>query len=343
MITADKVFSENENRRLEQAPKFSTTQIMDGRFTSNYEKYISDQFPLRDFWIGVKSRTEKILGKEENNGVYIGKDGYLMEKFEKPEEKDINFKIDNINSIITNVENTDKYFMLIPNSTKVLEDKLPPYAPNTDQLVYINKVKDSIDDSIRFIDLYDVLYQNKDEYIYYRTDHHWTTKGAYLAYEKLMEDMGVKSHGEEYFSIERVTDSFYGSLYSKSGFRNISPDSIYLYIPKISEDCKVEYIDQGKKADSIYDLNSLNKKDKYAVFLGGNHPLIKISSKINNGKKLLIIKDSYANSFVPFLTGHFSEIYMVDLRYYGEDIKSLVEENQIESLLMLYNVKTFFE
>ena len=237
--------------------------------------------------------------------------------------------------------NVDAFFILVPNSVKVLEDKLPPYAPAADELIYINKVKESLDDNINFVDIYDTLYANKDEYIYYKTDHHWTTKGAYLAYEKLMENMGIEPHGEDYFHIKKVTDSFYGSLYSKSGFRNIDPDSIELYIPKKEEVSKVEFVEEGKVSDSIYDMENLDKKDKYTVFLGGNHPLIKINTNINNGKKLLIIKDSYANSFIPFLTGHFSEIYVVDPRYYDKDLKILVDDNKIDNLLIMYNVKTF--
>lgn len=340
MTTADKVFSESENRILEQAPKLSTSRVVDGRFTSNYEKYVSDQFPLRDFWIGIKSRAEKALGKKENNGVYLGKDNYLLEKFEKPTEKNFETKTNEINSI-ANISDIDKYFMLVPNSVKILEDKLPSYAPNGDQLIYMNRVRDSIDNRIIFVNVYEELYSNKNEYIYYKTDHHWTTKGAYLAYQRLMNDMGIIPHGEKYFNIEKATDSFYGSLYSKSGIRNIKPDTIELYIPKKDEDLKVEYIDEGKVLNSVYNMESLKKKDKYTVFLGGNQPLIKISSNAGKGKKLLLLKDSYANSLIPFLTGHFTEIYVVDPRYYDKDIKLLIEEENIDNLLILYNIKTF--
>ncbi len=342
-ITADKVFSEAENRRLEQAPKLSTSQLMDGRFTANYEKYVSDQFPLRDFWIGVKSNGEKALGKKENNGVYLGKDGYLMEKFKKPSEKIFKSKVDDINSLVSNMLNANKYFILAPNSMKILEDKLPPYAPNADELIYIDRVKSSIDNDIKFVDIYDALYSHKDEYIYYKTDHHWTTRGAYLAYERFMEYIGEGPHKEDYFNIEKVTDDFYGSLYSKSGFRKLTPDSIELYIPKQDEGIKVEYVDERKDSNSIYNMDSLNEKDKYTVFLGGNYPLIKISTNIDNKEKLLIIKDSYANSFIPFLTGHFSEIYVVDPRYYDEDLTTLMKDKSIDNILIIYNVKTFFE
>jgi Lysophospholipase L1 and related esterases len=204
-------------------------------------------------------------------------------------------------------------------------------------------VRNSIDKSIEFVDIYDVLNSKKNEYIFYKTDHHWTTKTAFRAYEKLGADMGFIPHEENYFNIKKVTDSFYGSLYSKGGFRNINPDSIELYIPKKNEVNKVEYVDEHKFSDSIYNMEDLNKKDKYAVFFDGNHGLIKISTNVSNGKKLLVVKDSYANCLIPFLTGHYSEIYVVDPRYYSDDLKELIKINSIKNMLILYNVNTFFE
>ena len=136
---------------------------------------------------------------------------------------------------------------------------------------------------------------------------------------------------------------FYGSLYSKSVFRNLLPHSIELYIPKTDESYEIEYYDENKISESLYDMESLNKKDKYTVFFGGNHSLIKISTNIHNGKKLLIIKDSYANSIIPFLAGHYSEIYVVDPRYYIDNVNQLIENNDIDNVLVLYNVISFFE
>lgn len=343
IITSDRVFSDMENRRLEQVPKFSFEKLSKGEFTSNFEKYTSDQFPFRDFFIGIKSNCERILGKKENNDVFLGKDGYLMEKFNKPDDENLESKIDAINSFSRNNPNTNKYFILVPNSVKVLEDKLPAFAPVDDELFYIDKVKSNLDKGIKFIDIYDELFSKKDEYIYYKTDHHWTSKGAFYAYKRLGESMGFYPHGNDYFDIKEVTDSFYGSLYSKGRFRNIKGDSIELYIPKKSENCTVEYYDEKKISNSLYNMESLKEKDKYTVFLNGNHSLLKINTDISNSKKLLIIKDSYANSLVSFLTGHYNEIYMIDLRYFNEDLSKFIKENNIDDTLILYNVKTFFE
>lgn len=343
IIKSQKLFSETENRRLEQRPDFSIKQLLNGNFTSDFEKYLSDQFVFRDFWIELNSKLVLFSGKNENNNVYSGKEGYLIQKFNTPDKGELTERLEAINAFADSTPEVNKYFILVPNSVKVLEDKLPYLAPGDDELSYLEEVKKKLDSSIKVVDVYDKLSSKSDEYIYYKTDHHWTTKGAYYAYQILAESMGITYHDNKYFNIKKVTDSFYGSLYSKSGFRNIEPDSIDLYIPKINEGIEVDYYNDRDSEKSLYNMSNLNKKDKYAVFLEGNHPLVRISTTNNNGKKLLLIKDSYANSFVPFLTGHYSEIYLVDLRYYSDDVKAIIKSKNIDDLLFLYNEITFFE
>lgn len=343
ILMPDREFSESENRVLAKKPKFSFEEVSSGRFTSNFEKYVSDQIALRDLWINIKSSAEKLIGKKDNNGVYLGSDGYLLQMFSKPNMSIIDGNIAEINTFAEENPDIKTYFMLVPNSVKVLESKLPEYASPENQLDYIENIGKAINKNIDFIDSYDVLASKKDEYIYYKTDHHWTTLGAYYAYEKLGSEMGFAPHGQDYYDIKKVTDSFYGTLYSKSGFRNVDSDSIELYTPKENEDVKLRYYDNNKSEDSIYKMDNLNKKDKYTVFLDGNHSLIKISTSSKSGKKLVIIKDSYANSLVPFLTAHYSEIYMIDLRFYYEDISEFMKTNKIDDTLILYNANTFFE
>ncbi|MBU5437783.1 hypothetical protein KQI42_07175 [Tissierella sp. MSJ-40] len=345
VIIPNKAFSESENRVLEQKPEFSIRKVLKGRYTLDYEKYISDQFPFREFFIGVKSDCERLMGKQENNGVYLGKNGYLMEEFKKPKLEEFKRKIENINSFAdSNLNtNTNIYFMLVPNSVKILEQQLPLFAPVDDEFVYINKVKDSLHKNIKFVDIYNILNSKKDEYIYYKTDHHWTTKSAFYAYEELAKYMKFTPYLESDFHIKRVTDNFYGSLYSKSGFRHLSPDSIDIYIPKRNEDYIVKFYDKKKTSNSIYEMDNLNKKDKYTIFFGGNHPLIKINKNISNGRKLLVIKDSYANNLIPFLMGHFNEIYVMDLRYYNDNLSGFLKKQEIDDILILYNEKSFFE
>src|SRR3712207_156474 len=222
--------------------------------------------------------------------------------------------------------------------------------------------------------VYEELKNHKNEYIYYKTDHHWTTLGAYYAYEKLGDTMGYKPLQISDFNIEKVTDNFYGTLYSKGNYRDIEPDSIEIFKPKKQIDFNINYYDNKKTSGSLYEFNNLEKKDKYSVFLDGNHDLVtiktiekntiyknkitkitkkksrksknkrKIKLEKNKGikvKKLLVIKDSYAHSLVPFLTNHYDEIHMIDLRYFNDNINEYIKKNDIEDILLLYNVLTF--
>lgn len=343
IFVPDKKFSESENRVLQQFPKFTFERLFKGRFTREYEKYISDQMAFRDFWIGIKTNCERLLGKRDSNGVFLGKNGQLMQDFKSPESEDIKRRARKIKEFASMVPNVKTYFMLIPDSVKVLEEQLPPFATPADQLVYINKVKNILGDDVKFIDVYDALSSKKSEYIYYKTDHHWTLHGAYYGYRELTKAMGLEAWEKEDFNIEKVADDFYGSLYSKSGFRNLKPDSIELFIPKKKSPTRVWYYDKSEGSNLPFVMENLKKKDKYTVFLDGNHSLIKLTTFNRSNRKLLIIKDSFANCFIPFLTRHFNEIYAVDLRYYNDSLKDFIESKEINDVLILYSVNTFFQ
>ncbi|MEK3837611.1 DHHW family protein [Paenibacillus sp. FSL R7-0128] len=343
ILTPGKVFSESENRMLQQLPAFSLQALESGKFTSEFEAYLSDQFMERDFWIGLKSDADRGLGRKESNGVYIGKDGYLIQKFTPPEKGDLEDKVKAIQAFDQATPGLRKYMMLVPTAASILEDKLPPYASGGDERGYWDKIKDSDLEDIQCVDVSPALEANKEQPVYYRTDHHWTTQGAFLAYRELGALMGFTPRNEDDFNIRQVTSQFYGSLYSKSGFRHIRPDAIELYYPKVPETVSVEYVDEQQSADSMYAMENLTKKDKYTVFFNGNHGLLHITTGSAEGRRLLIVKDSYANSLIPFLTSHFSEIDVVDLRYYDGDLLKLTEERQIRDMLILYNITTFVE
>ncbi|MBW9154435.1 DHHW family protein [Clostridium estertheticum] len=343
IIVPDKKFSSQENRNLKSKPKLSVDNLLYNKFTSKYEKYIADQFILRNFWINVKSRSEIFAGKKENNDVYLGKNKYLIAKFKKPGKEAFDEKVKAINDFSTENKKVNKYIMLVPNKIKVLEDKLPEFAPVENQLEYINKFYSGLDKSIKTINVFDSLNKNKNKYIYYKTDHHWTTQGAYYAYLEFCKSSGLTLKDANYYNIKKVSNEFYGTLYSKAGVTNVDSDTINVYLPKKHEDLLVNYVEEKKKSSSLYNSSNLNTKDKYSTFLGGNHPIIKISTMSDSSKKLLVIKDSYANCFIPFLTSHFSDIIVVDLRYYSDNINTLIKDYKITDVLMLYNANTFFE
>ncbi|MFM9278698.1 DHHW family protein [Paenibacillus jiagnxiensis] len=339
----DRAFSEAENRMLKQLPHFSLNTLLSGDFTSDFEAYMSDQFVFRDLWIGVKTDMDRMLGKKESNGVYLGKEGYLIQKFVPPAEEDVEEKMDAIHAFGAATPGLRKYVMIVPTAAAVHQDKLPKYADTGVEEAYLDRIRRSLSPDIHFVDVFPALYAKREQPIFYKTDHHWTTQGAYTAYLELCKQMGLNPQKDEDFIVRQATGEFYGSLYSKSGFRHVQPDSIKLYRPKDQEKYTVMYVDEGKTSNSLYAPEQLEKKDKYAVFLNGNHGLIRIETGQTNGKKLLVVKDSYANSFIPFLLKHFSEIDVVDLRYYDGDLTAFVNEHGIREMLLLYNASTFSE
>lgn len=337
----EKEFSEEENRNLNTKPKLSIKELIDGSYSKDYEGYISDQFPGRKLFVQLKSKVNLLMGKAENNGVYLGKDNQLMEDFEEEPQEATDEKINVVNNFVNNYENINTSFMMIPTSVEILKDKLPAYAPVDSQLKYMEYIQEKLNPEIKFISPYEAFQNNKDEHLYYKTDHHWTSKGAYIAYLEYCNALNLEPQKEEEFNVELVANDFYGSLSSKIGEKRGKPDDVYVYIPKENGEVIVNYVTEQIKSSSLYSSKALDKKDKYEVFTGGNHSQINIKTLGDINKKLLIIKDSYANSFIPFLTSHYGEIDVVDLRYYTDNIDTLIKEKGITDILFLYNVNTF--
>ena len=340
ILAKDKSFSEIENRTLTTMPKFTISSFMNGDFSEDFSSYINDNFAGRNGFLSIKTSFEKLLGKTKINSVYLGKKNYLIQSFTEASEEETSAKINAINSFFNEHSNLNTNIMLVPTATTVLEEYLPPFSVNDDELAFIDKVFSELNESIIKINPYNALYENKDNYVYYKTDHHWTSNGAYIAYTEFCKALGLTAKSKDEFDIVNVTDKFYGSLSSKIGVLGNTSDSIELYVPKYSP-MVVNYISEQFKSSTLFKSEALNTKDKYEVFTGGNHPLINIKSTGDPSKKLLLIKDSYANCFLPFLTSHYGEIFVVDLRYYYDNINTLIENNSITDLLFLFNANTF--
>lgn len=338
LLGQDKTFSDLENRPLAGKPVWSEQNFFNGKYGKDVEKYIADQFPLRNQFIALKSHSELMLQKKENNGVYIGADDYFLQKFETPNQTLMEKNIGYINRF---AESFEVYFMLVPTATKIYEEKLPSFAQPYDEKAFIEEVTEGLEDKIHQIDVCETLQAHKKEDIYYKTDHHWTTLGAYYGYEAFCKSYGIEPMPLSAF--ERVTGSqaFYGSLFSKGNFTFAKPDTLELFIPKQEESLDVYYMGSDKHTDSLYEMSHLDKKDKYSVFLDNNHPIIQIKTGIQNGKKLALVKDSYANALIPFLTQHFEEIHVLDLRFLNMPIANYMRTNDLSDVLLLYNVQNF--
>lgn len=340
LFSKDKKYSESENRMLAQKPEFSMANLASGKYMKNMEDYVTDQFFIRDKWINLKVLEDLALGKRESNGVYIGKKDHLMEIPTAPNQKALDNNLDAISNFSASHPDINTVMTLIPNAAYVYNHLIPRNAPVRDQEADIKYVQSAVGTSLNFVDLTKTMTSHKDEEIYYKTDHHWTTLGAKYAFDALSTALGIDSPTQEY-TIYPVTHSFQGTLTSKSGYDK-GKDTIELYIPQnVNTDCLVNFVDEGKRTASMYESAALENKDKYEVFFGGNHSRVDISTPMEGKKNLLLFKDSYANCFIPFLVPYYRNIIVIDPRYYYDNIESLITDNEITDILFLYNVNTF--
>ena len=342
VLLPDQAFSETENRMLQKKPLFSWANLISGKFSFAAENYLADQFAFRDRWVGIKSAAELVMQKKDNNGVYFGQEGYLLQK---PEKLNAALLAENIAAINQFAENlpAQVYFLLAPASVQILADKLPPFAEPRQTLGLFTLIKEQFSPGIQFIDPSNALTAHRQEYIYYKTDHHWTARGAYYAYREAGPVLDFSPLEIDDFSIEQASDNFYGTLHAKSGHRFIQPDTIQLFKPKKELCCRVEYVNEKRTGNSLYAREHLRQKDKYAVFLDGNHALLRITAQNQTGRKLLLIKDSFANSLVPFLTNHYAEIHIIDLRYFNSPLQPYIEQHGLSEILFVYNALSFVE
>lgn len=338
-----KEFSETKNQWLAKFPEFSAKKVYNGSFTSGVEDFLSDHFVGHDGWITVKTAAELAAGKRESNDIYILKDR-LVEKIPEPDMDIVNKSIDGIRTFAAD-NDILPYIMIVPTQAEIYGDELPANAPNPDQQDFIDSVYSGLSGSAVTIDVYSALSANRDDYIYYRTDHHWTAKGAFLAYNAAARKMDLTPLEESYFDIEHAGRDFRGTFYSKVLFDSAEPDTIDLWLPSDSRaEPQLEifsaYGEEPQIHKGMYFREYLDVKDKYSVFFGQNQPMITVRTG-NEGGKLLIFKDSYAHCLVPFLANHYSEIVMLDMRYIQLSYKQLVDVSEFDSVLFVYNASTF--
>ena len=307
------------------------------------EIYITDHFPLRTAFLQLKTHSEVALGKTEKNGVLLADDHYLIQDYPQANQEHLNYATDTINKFITQNPQFDISVMIVPNSVAINTQRLPSFYSGADQEQIINDLYRKIEGA-NTIDLYALLQaQNQTEAMYYRLDHHWTSMGAYVAYKAYCTENDIAYTSEDGFDRIVVSDDFYGTMASKASVYTYPPDFIVRYIPKEKHELTVRYYDSygvlNKESNSLYEDSYLTTKDQYASFLNANQPLVIIENKqAKNDKKLMIVKDSYANCLIPFLAEHYSEIYVVDLRYYAHPVSEIMQTNDIDSCLILYNL-----
>ena len=344
IIVPNKEKSVQENRMLATKPKFRLSSLISGDYDEKFEAYMDDQFVGRDMWRKLKVTVDRICGSRLENGVYIGRNGQLLEQIEVADKNHLAANIKAIKSFSERQKKIPVRMMLVPDAANVLNHSLPALAKPEDQTQMFSMVRKDLGDSVEWIDVSTELNKHKTEKIYYKTDHHWTTLGAFYAFQAAAPSLGIDGDLSGKYVSYTVSDSFNGMLASKSGVNLGEKEQIDIYVPTEEDtDLIIDYVDEGKRSTSLYDSSKLKEKDQYTVFLGGNSSLLDIRTVSTSTKRLLLVKDSFANSFIPFLTPYYREIVVVDPRYYSGTINDLMDSYRISEVLFLYSGNTFFK
>ena len=340
--------SETENRDLATRPELRLSTLADGEFESDYETYLTDQFAARDAWISLKTAVERLLLKSESKDIYFAKDDYLIEKHTGVFDSET--AAGNIRLLQQFAQKYQEQFggghmtfMVVPNAVDILRDKLPAFASPYDEGEYLAKLAEALPEGTWF-DTRTILQARAaagDE-LYYRTDHHWKTAAAFCVYQEWAKKQGFTVPSEDDFEIETVTEDFEGTIQSKLGI-HARADSIELYHPKSDPFYTVQRDGDTEASYRVYDYSALDTKSKYNIFFGGNYALARIRTRAGTGRRILVIKDSYAHCFVPFLIPEFDAVDMLDIRYYNQKLSDLIASEGYTDLLFLYNAAGFAE
>ncbi len=333
-ILPKKEYSELENRYLAKAPKLSASSYFSGDFAAKLSEYLDDGFPLRKNWISLHTGLELLQGRHQVNGVYIAEDR-MLEITQPVELASLDESLEAIRGLSEAVGNV--HVMLVPTAAQIYSDVLPKDIQTLDQKALIDYAYAKLSGSARTVNVYNSLRAEREEYIYYRTDHHWTSLGAYIGYKDAAKSLGFTPVGAERFNIRHASHSFLGSLYSKSLYSKTEPDTIDFYTP-ISGQSRLE-TDDEQAGGKVFAEAYLNQKDKYLCYLGRNTAKASIYSGTEGGR-LLIIKDSYANCLAPFLCEHYSRIDLIDLRYMT-DPTDYIDPADYDDILIVYNAAGF--
>jgi len=343
LIQQDIFFSESENRILAEKPELSVKNLLSGKYMEDYETYLNDQFVSRNTWITLKTGMDMLLQKKEINGVYLADDGYLIEQ-----HLDSDFKEDTIAKKLDLLDKLVEQYpqiqvLLAPTADNILTEKLPFQAPYFDQRAFLSRVKDTIGEE-HVIDVFPVLSEHAQEAIYYKTDHHWTTTGAYYAYLEWAKANDFEPMDYSLDTLQAVTGDFEGTLQSKLNMP-VKGEEIHIFPQTLTSPVKLKY-DMMLETESFYEEKYLTGKNKYGYFLDDNHGLIEITTDGPAKKQLFIIKDSYANTMIPLLAEHYGKIYVLDLRYFNGKLFPFMEsmdEYGNMDVLVLYNCVHFID
>ena len=341
VLHPSRAMSENENRELAGFPEFSFERLVNGEFMTDFEAYAADQFRWRDAAVSLKADAEYLTGRKENNGVFFGDDGYLIARPPEYSSETIDKNMEAI-AQLAEVEKPEITVAVVPTAFEVLRDKLPAKAYDDRIERALARVEEkAAETDVTLCNTMKVLELHRGEDIFYRTDHHQTALGSYYTYCALAGCLGYDAHGLDEYDTEVLSDNFYGTSWSKAALTFARPDTVMKYSLRGGAQKRVEIPGADVNFDGLYAMDRLSGKDKYSVYLDGNHPLTVIHADNGTGRNLAVFKDSYAHSAAQFLSDHFDTIHLIDMRYYNDDVIRYIGENGITDILVLYSADEF--
>ena len=345
-LTPPRTFSENENRVLAQFPQVDLRALLSGELAIRLQQWFDDQFVFRDQWIALKTISERMLGKIESNQVYFGKQRQLIAATLISDTTSMHRNGEFILNFARQVD-LPVSVMIVPSAALLDQQQLPWLALNSDQTALLKQISDQLSPQVEVLEVTEALRQLREQLppgqtLYFKSDHHWTAWGAYAGARVFLQSIGetpLQPHTEIQYRV--AAQHFQGTLVSRSGAFWHAGDPIVVWDWRDPVDYSVEYDQSGVKEDSLFSWRKLDQKDKYQVYLDGNHALTEIQTEREDKERLLVIKDSYAHVMVPYLVPHFSEILMADLRYYRLPLSDLIREHQIDRILIVYSLDQF--
>lgn len=344
LLVPTREMSVDENRRLAGRPRMTLDSVLSGDYMKKQEVYLRDQFVGRELLRDIQVIWSRVSGSREENGVLIGKEDQLMEKILTPDQEVLGANLEAIKQYAANHPDIPVSMMLVPDAASLLQDKVPYlYAP-VDQKRMFAQVKRELEESVNWIDVESILQKHIEEPIYYKTDKHWTSAGAFYVFQGAAEKLGIGAATAGKFAIYPISVNFNGDLSARSGCEENVKEVIEMYTPVEGDtDVIVNYVDEQRKTTSLYNSSKLKSADQYDVFLGGDSSVIDIRTVSESKRRLLIMKDSFANSFIPFLAPYFREIVVVDPQYFSGTIEDIMDSYRITDALILYSGNTFFQ
>ena len=336
LVQPDRGFSELENRNLRPVPELTAKRFTSGRYMLEAEEYVSDQIVLRDTWVALKALGERLTCKQENNGIYFAAEDTLIRRIDEPDPVILAENIDTLNAFAAQTD-VPVLFGLIPSAAEIWQDRLPGGAPTADEGRWIDIIYGNT--KIPPIDLAAALQSHSGEAIYYRTDHHWSSLGAFYGANAILEAAGLEPLKLNDYEKETVSECFFGTNYSSASAWWTAPDTIEIYVREDGKEVTSNFTGR-EEPGRLYVPERLDTKNQYAYFLGGNQPLCVIRSQVE-GPKLLVLRDSYADCLVPFLSERFGEVHLFDLRYNRLSPVDYIREQGIDMVLILYSFENF--